>query len=169
FERPLRQAAAVARSMLVGAAADRWNVDPAKCETADGFVINGVRTFTFGELAEEAADRTSPLSTILRQSAKGRIIGQPLQRLDGPAKADGSWRFSGDVRLPEMLFASVRIAPPGGRLIGLSRDAVAKAPSVRHVSVKEDRVAVVADSWWAAERALKLGDPRFSGTRSPEY
>jgi isoquinoline 1-oxidoreductase beta subunit len=168
FERPLREAAAVARSMLVGAAADRWNIDPAKCDTADGFVINGVRTFTFGELAEEAADRSPPLSAPLRQSAKGRIIGQPLQRLDGPAKADGSWRFSGDVRLPGMLFASVRIAPPGGRLIGFLRDAVSKASSVRHVSVKDDRVAVAADSWWAAERALKLGDPRFSGDRSPE-
>ena len=53
--------------MLVGAAADRWNVDPADCETADGFVMNRGRTFTFGELAEEAADRTPPLNPPLRQ------------------------------------------------------------------------------------------------------
>ena len=60
FEQPMREAAAIARAMLVGAAADRWNVDPGECETADGFVINGGRTFTFGELAEEAADRSPP-------------------------------------------------------------------------------------------------------------
>jgi isoquinoline 1-oxidoreductase beta subunit len=168
FEQPLRKAAAVARSMLVGAAADRWNIDPSSCDTADGFVINGVRTFTFGELAEEAADRTPPFSAPLRTSTRGRLIGQPLQRLDGPAKADGSWRFSGDVRLPGMLFASVRIAPPDGRLIGFAREAIAKAPGVSHVSANDSWVAVVADNWWAAERALELADPRFSGERSPQ-
>ena len=106
FERPLREAAAVARTMLVGAAADRWNVMPSECEAADGFVINGARTFTFGELAEEAAEpqlrRSSPQ---LRQRPNPRLIGQPLQRLDGPAKANGSLRFAADVRLPDMLFA----------------------------------------------------------------
>ena len=86
--------------MLVGAAADRWDVDPTDCETGDGFVMNRGRTFTFGELAEEAADRTPPLNPQLRTATKGRLIGQPLPRLDGPAKADGGWRFAGDVRLP---------------------------------------------------------------------
>ena len=56
FEQPLRNAAATARTMLVGAAADRWNIDPATCDTADGFVINGVRTLTFGELADDAGE-----------------------------------------------------------------------------------------------------------------
>ncbi|MGN6848368.1 MAG: molybdopterin cofactor-binding domain-containing protein, partial [Sphingomicrobium sp.] len=166
FEQPLREAAAVARSMLVGAAADRWNIDPTKCDTGDGFVINGVRTFTFGELAEEAADRSPPAKAQLRQSARGRLIGQPLQRLDGPAKADGSWRFAGDVRLPGMLFASVRLAPSGGKLKSFSRDAI-KAPGVRHVVSRETWIAVAADSWWAAERALKEADPIFSGPRTP--
>jgi len=114
FEQPLREAAATARAMLVGAAADRWNVDPGECDTADGLVINGVRTFTFGELAEEAADRSPPRNPTLRPAAKRRLIGQPLQRLDGPGKASGKLRFAGDVRLPGMLFASARLAPTGG-------------------------------------------------------
>ena len=79
FEEPLRHAAAVARTMLIGAAADRWDIDAAECETADGFVLNGARTFTFGELAEEAADRIAPDNPPLRQTTKGRLIGQPLQ------------------------------------------------------------------------------------------
>ena len=166
WEQPLRDAAATARAMLVGAAADRWNVHPATCDTADGFVINGVRTFTFGELAEEAADRSPPSSAPLRKTAKARLIGQPLQRLDGPAKADGSWRFAGDVRLPGMLFASVRMAPPGGRLTGFSRAQIGRLSGVRHVSANDEWLAVVADSWWAAERALKAADPKFSGERT---
>jgi isoquinoline 1-oxidoreductase beta subunit len=166
FEQPLREAAAAARSMLVGAAADRWNISPDECDTADGFVINGVRTFTFGELAEEAAYRSPPLRPKLKSSAKGRLIGQPLQRLDGPAKADGSWRFSADVRLPSMLFAAARMAPPGGRLRGFSHEAIGKVAGVRHVSARDGWIAVVADNWWAAERSLHAADPQFSGERS---
>ena len=167
FEKPLRGAAATARTMLVDAAADRWNVNPATCDTADGFVICGVRTVTFAELAEEAADRRRPAHAALRSGGKSRLAGQPLQRLDGPAKADGSWRFSGDVRLPGMLFASVRIAPPGGRLKSYSRAAIAGLPGIRHVAARDGWIAVVAETWWAAERALKAADPIFSAARSP--
>ena len=166
FEEPLRTAAATARAMLVGAAADRWDVSAAACDTADGLVVNGGRTFTFGELAEEAADRTPPGRAALRQSAKARLIGQPLQRLDGPAKADGSLRFAGDVRLPGMLFAAARLAPPGGLLKHFSRDAIGTVAGVRHTIAREDWIAVAADSWWAAERALKAADPIFSGPRT---
>ena len=167
FEPSLRHAAAVAREMLVGAAADRWTVDPKDCETADGFVMNRGRTFTFGELAEEAADRMAPLQPSLRQSTKERLIGQPLARLDGPAKADGSWRFAADVRLPGMLFASVRMAPPGGALQSFSRETIRSVPGIRHLDARDGWIAVVAESWWTAERGLKAANPKFSGIRTP--
>ena len=164
FEEPLRHAAAVARTMLIGAAADRWDIDAAECETADGFVLNGARTFTFGELAEEAADRSAPDNPPLRQTTRGRLIGQALQRLDGPAKASGSLRFAGDVRLPGMLFAAARLAPPGGRLRGYSREAIG---GVRHVAARDGWLAVAAETWWAAEQALKAAAPIFAGEQSP--
>lgn len=167
FERPMREAAATARAMLIGAAADRWDVEPAQCDTADGFVINGVRTFTFAELAEEAAARSPPGRAPLRRTTKARLIGQPLQRLDGPAKAMGRWRFAGDVRLPGMLHASARLAPSGGKLTGFSREAISRMPGVRHLSATDEWIAVVADSWWQAERALKATNPRFTGERTP--
>jgi isoquinoline 1-oxidoreductase subunit beta len=167
FAEPLRQTAAVARTMLVGAAADRWNVDPRDCETADGFVMNRGRTFTFGELAEEAADRSPPSNPPLKQSTKGRLIGQAVERLDAPAKADGNWRFAADVRLPGMLFASMRVAPPGGRLTSFAREAVERFPGVRHLAARDTWIAVAAESWFEAERALKAADPIFSGRRSP--
>jgi isoquinoline 1-oxidoreductase subunit beta len=167
FDQPLRQAAAVARMMLVGAAADRWNVSPSECETGDGFVLNRGRTFTFGELAEEAADRSAPSHAALRQGRRGRLIGQALERLDGPAKAAGRWRFAGDVRLPGMLFASLRIAPPDGRLTSFARQAIAGVAGVRHVAARDTWIAVVAETWWAAERALKAANPVFNAERAP--
>ena len=167
FEQPLREAAATARAMLVGAAADRWGVDPGECDTADGFVISGVRTVTFGELAEEAAARTPPSHPPLRAGGKSRLIGQPLQRLDGPAKAEGSWRFAGDVRLPGMLFAAARMVPLGGRLIGFDREAIGTVPGVRRLSANGKWIAVVAESWWAAERALHAANPVFTGHKEP--
>jgi isoquinoline 1-oxidoreductase beta subunit len=166
FEQPLREAAAIARSMLVGAAADRWNIGEAECEVADGYVINGVRTFSFGELAEEAAGRTPARSPTLRTTTKGRLIGQPLQRLDAPAKINGRMRFAGDVRLPGMLFASARLAPPEGRLTGHSSDAVRRIAGVRHVTAGDRWIAVAADNWWAAEQALKEADAKFTGSRT---
>ena len=166
FAEPMRKAAATARAMLVGAAADRWNIGEAECEVEDGFVIGGPRKATFGELAEEAAGRRAPSNPPLRTTTKARLTGQPLPRLDGPAKAEGRWRFAADVRLPGMLYASARIAPPGGKLQGFSREAVGRTPGVRHLTANDQWIGVVADSWWAAERALKAASPRFSGERS---
>ncbi len=166
FEGPLREAAAIARAMLIGAAADRWNIDPRECEAADGFVISGIRTLSFADLAEEAAGRSPPRRPQPRTGTKGRLIGQPLQRLDGPAKCDGSLRFAADVRLPDMLFASARLAPPGGRLTSFSRDPVKSIPGVRHLSVRRNSLAIAAETWWAAERAVHAADARFNGPRT---
>ena len=163
----LRETAAVARAILVGAAADRWNIAAAECETADGFVINGVRTLTFGELAEEAAERRPPSNAPLRISAKARLIGQSLQRLDAPAKTEGSWRFAADVRLPGMLFASLRVAPPGGKLTGFSRAAAERSPGVRHLVARDRWIGVAARNWWEAEEAIRAAAPTFSGAKTP--
>lgn len=162
FETPLREAGAIAREMLVGTAADRWNVDPSECDAREGFVYHKGQSFSFGELAEEAGTRRPPMSTIARQGNQGRLIGLALPRLDGPAKASGGWRFASDVRLPGLLFASARIAPVGGKLEEFDRGALEGSPGVRHVAARDGWVALVADSWWQAERALHRANPHFS-------
>ena len=162
FERPLREAGAAARGLLIRAAAARWDVDPAACDTADGFVVATGRRLGFGELAEEAAGLT-PRATALRPLGSGRLAGRPLDRLDLPAKSDGSLRFAGDVRLPAMLFAAARLAPFGGRLTGFSRAGAEAAPGVRAVVANDRWLAIAADNWWAAERALKAANVRFTG------
>jgi len=159
FEQPLREAGAMARDLLVRVAAARWGVDPGQCGSADGFVIHGARRFGFGELAEAAAG-LEPGRPTLRRAGSGRLAGQSLARLDLPAKSDGSLRFAADVRLPEMLFASVRIAPPGGRLTGFSRRAAEKVQLV----VTDGWLAALGETWWAAERALVAAGARFTGS-----
>ena len=163
FEQPMRDAAAVVRSMLVGAAAERWNVAPEECETADGFVLNGARTFTFGELAEEAAGRSPPIVAPRREGSRARLAGAPLPRLDAPSKANGRMRFAADVRLPDLLYASARIAPPHGRLTAFNRAAAEQVSGVRAVIADERSLAAIATTWWAAERAIKAADARFEG------
>ncbi len=160
FEELLREAGAVARAMLVAAAAGRWNVDADECQAADGFIFHRGRSFGFGELAEEAATLSPPSRPTFRKD--GNLVGKPLERLDSRAKANGSWRFAGDVRLPDLLFASARLAPPGGKLEAFDRDAIRGSGGVRHLAATDDWMTVAADSWWQAERALHVARPRFS-------
>ncbi|MEO7603347.1 MAG: molybdopterin cofactor-binding domain-containing protein [Sphingomicrobium sp.] len=161
FEQPLREAGALARAMLIAAAAGRWDVPEAECQAVDGFVFHRGRSFGFGDLAEEAAALKPPSRAPLRAPGEGRLIGKPLERLDGLPKANGSWRFAGDVRLPGLLYASARLAPPGGKLAAFDRDAIARMAGVRHLAARDAWIAVAADNWWAAERALHAANPRF--------
>ena len=163
YERPLREAGATARDLLVRVAADRWDVDPVQCDSADGFVFHDARRLGFGELAEEAAG-LEPGKPMLRSAGSGRLAGQSLARLDLPAKSDGSLRFAADVRLPGMLFASVRIAPPGGRLRGFSRGTAEKVPGLKQLVVTDGWLAALDETWWAAERALVAANARFTGS-----
>ncbi|MEO7411119.1 MAG: molybdopterin cofactor-binding domain-containing protein [Sphingomicrobium sp.] len=157
FEQPLREAGAMARDLLVRAAAAQWDVDPAECEAADGFVAHGGRRLGFGQLAEAAAG-LEPGEPQLRAPGNGRLAGQSLARLDGPAKSDGSWRFAGDVRLPNMLFASVRIMPPRGRLRSYARTS-----QDDQLVAGDGWLAALGATWWAAERALIAAAAGFTG------
>ena len=163
FERPLREASAMARDLLVRVAAQRWDVDPEQCDSADGFVINGARRLGFGQLAEAAAGLKTG-EPVLRRAGSGRLAGQSLARLDLPAKSDGSLRFASDVRLPGLLFASVRIAPPGGRLRGFARKAAEATPGLKQLVATDGWLAAIGDTWWSAERALVTANARFTGS-----
>ena len=159
FEEPLRAAAAGARALLIAAAARQWSVPPAECDTESGAVTHEGKSLAFGKLAA-AADR-DPADVPPRGPQK--LAGQELPRLDLPAKTDGSLRFAADVRLPAMVFASLRMAPPAGRLTGFSEPAARRIAGVRDIVVTDDWIAVIADTWDAAERALIAADPRFTG------
>ncbi|MCW3837155.1 molybdopterin cofactor-binding domain-containing protein [Sphingomonas canadensis] len=162
FEPELRAAGAAARAMLCMAAARRWGVDWKACDTVASQVVSGGQRLGFGALAEDAADETPPEEPPLRTGTANRLTGQRVARLDAPAKVDGSLNYAADVRLPGMVFAAVRQGPAGDTALLTADEALAKAvPGVLSI-VRGDRwVAAVANTWWAAERALAKMRPAF--------
>jgi len=163
FEGPLREAGATARAMLCKAAARRWDADWTTLDTHDGFVWNGGNRLAFAELAEAAADEDLSEEVPMRGGIDNRLAGQLLPRLDIPAKIDGTAMFAGDVRLPNMVYAMVRMAPRGGRLVGLDREAGRAVFGTLQLFENPGWVAVVATNSWAAGKALDSMRPRFEG------
>ena len=161
FEAPLREAGAAARVMLCKAAAARWGGDWESCATADGFVMRDGQRLRFAELAAEAAEHRVPEALPLRSEGP-RLTGQSLPRLDTPAKVDGTANFAADIRLPGMVFAAIRQGPIGDtRLVRINRAAAERLRGVVGVVEQPGWVAAVAESWWAANRALDTLAPRF--------
>lgn len=162
FEDDLRQAGAAARVLLCKAAAKRWGVDWQACGTAAGFVIHGKDRLRFGELAAEAARHGPPSPVPLRGVDPARLYGQSLPRLDTPSKVNGAANFAGDVRLPGMVFVSIRQAPVGNtQLTQVDRAAAAKIRGMVGVVTTDQWVAAAADNWWAANKALDALAPTF--------
>jgi isoquinoline 1-oxidoreductase subunit beta len=162
FEDQLRHAGATARVLLCKAAARRWGAEWQSCGTAGGEVIRGNSRLGFGALAAEAAAERAPSEVPLRTGDANRLYGQSLPRLDAPAKVDGSLNFAADVRLPNMVFASVRMGPIGAtELVRLDRAAANKVPGMLAVVTRATWVAAVANNGWAAERAIEAMRPRF--------
>jgi isoquinoline 1-oxidoreductase beta subunit len=146
FDGPMRLAGAAARTMLVKAAARGWGVDPAGCDTKDGFVINGANRVRFADVAAKAVAETPDAEPKLRPVT---AVGRAARRLDVPAKVDGSAKFAADVRLPGMVFASVRHGPVGTRARGVLAGAVRPG-----VVMGPGWVAATGETWWAANRAV---------------
>ena len=165
FEAPIREAAAVARALLCAAAAQRWNVSAVECDTDGGFVVHEGKRLGFGEVSADAATLSPPDAPPLRAPGTGKLAGDALPRLDLGPKTDGSFRFTADVRLPEMLFASVRLAPPAGKLERFSPEAAKRQAGLVDLVEGDGWLAAIARSWWAADRALTLANPVFSGIR----
>jgi isoquinoline 1-oxidoreductase subunit beta len=157
FWKPLRTAGAAVRTMLVRAAADQWQVDPAGCTAASGTVTHRAsgRTLSYGELADAAGRLPVPPSPSLKDLKDFTLIGKPLKRLDTPGKSDGSVIYGIDVMLPGMKFATLAQSPVfGGRIKHVDDSAAKAVPGVRQVVVLDDLVAVVGDHMWAAKKGL---------------
>jgi isoquinoline 1-oxidoreductase subunit beta len=152
---PLRKAGASAREMLVLAAAKRWGVEPSSCKAEQGVVFHGSsgRRFGYGELVSEAAQLSVPAEPKLKEPSQFRYIGKPMPRLDIPSKVDGSAVYGIDVKVPNMLVATLARCPVfGGKLAKVDERAARAVPGVRHVVRLDSGVAVVADSTWPALR-----------------
>ncbi len=161
FEPLMREAGAGARALLSIAAAARWNANWEELDTRNGFVWRGGDRIPFAELAEAAAGHDLPENLPIRGGLENRLAGQPLPRLDVPAKIDGSALFAADVRLPDMVYAAIRSGPAGSRLASLDKGAADAIPGALKTFENPGWAGVVATNWWAAARALDAMRPRF--------
>lgn len=162
FEGRLRDAGAAARALLCSAAARRWDADWQACDTRDGFVWHGDERMRFGEVAADAAKLTVPAGVAWRTGSESRLVAQELPRIDLPSKVDGSVNYAADIRLPDMVYASIAEGPIGDATVKRIDEAAAKRVMGVLDVVKTDRwVAVVATNWWAADRGLAAAAPRF--------
>src|SRR5262245_49691229 len=160
FWTPLRQAGAVGRNLLIAAAAQRWNVDPATCHARDGVVFDasGSKYLSYGELAEAAAKLpVLPAANVKLKDPKDfTLIGTRAKRVDSAIKIDGRALYGIDTRLPGMKLAAVAISPVlGGKAKAVDEKAALAVKGVRQVVNIDEAVAVVADHTGAANKGLE--------------
>jgi len=150
---PMREAGARARAMLIGAAAQRWQVPPAECGTESGFVVHGAsgKRAGFGELAEAAAALPVPDQVVLKDPADFRIIGKAVPRTDLAEKVRGGPIYACDVPVTGVLVAVVARSPVfGGTPKSWDEAAALQVAGVRKVARISSGVAVIADGYWSA-------------------
>lgn len=154
----VRKGGAVARHMLIEAAAEKWDVPMDECQASNSVITHkpSGRTTTYGNVAAHAAELFPPEQIELKDPKDWKLIGQPVKRLDTDDKLNGKQIYGADLSLPGMLNASIKACPVfGGKLKSFDASKVSSMQGVRHViAVNDDAVAVVADTWWQAKTAL---------------
>ncbi len=154
----VREGAAAAKAMLIEAAANEWDVPASECTSENSIITHGPtgKTTTYGKVAGAAAELAPPLEVTVKDPSEWKIIGQPKKRLDTAEKLTGKQIYGADLQLDGMLNASIRQAPKiGAKLKSFDEAAVASMPGVQKVvAVGDNAVAVIADKWWQANKAL---------------
>jgi len=154
----LRQAGATARQMLIAAAALRWGVPAEQCTARNSVITHAGsgRKVTFGAVAADAAKIKPPIDVALKDPSQWTLAGKPQRRLDVLDKITGQPVYAIDVRLPDMLYAAIVQCPIfGGDLKSVDESSIAGMAGIRRVVKLPEAVAVIADSWWRAKRAVE--------------
>src|SRR5258706_9813245 len=156
----MRKAGAVAREMLISAAALTWGVDRFSCSAQNGNIVHAAssRRLSYGELSAKAATLPVPTDVTLKQAKDYKIVGQRLARLDTPAKVTGEAVFGIDFRMPGMKYAVLSRCPTiGGKAASFDDKESKKISGVTYVGKSSDAaVAVVADSVWGAMEGRRV-------------
>jgi isoquinoline 1-oxidoreductase subunit beta len=154
----VRKGGAIARTMLVQAAADEWKVPAAECTVAKSVISHTAskRQTTFGKVSAAAAKLTPPKEVTLKDPKNWTLVGKRMARLDTIEKTTGKQIYGMDLKLPGMLNAAIKACPVfGGKLKGFDDSATMKVAGIKKiVRVGDDAVAVVADTWWHAKKGL---------------
>ena len=164
----MRRVGAMARAVLVSAAAETWSVPASELTTASGQVRHAAsnRTIGYGQLGAAAAKITppDPASVPLKDPKQFKIIGQPIANVDNLPIVTGRPLYGIDFSMPGLLYAVYQRCPVhGGKPVSANLEAIKKLPGIRHALLLQGAesgapyggVAIVADSWWLAESARK--------------
>ena len=154
----VRKGGAAARMMLIQAAAESWGVPATECSASNSVITHtSGKTISYGKVAEAAAKLDAPKDVPLKDPKTWTIAGKPLKRLDTAPKVTGQPIFGIDTRRPGMVYAAISACPVfGGKLASCDEAKVSDMPGVKKVvKVGDNAVAVVADSWWRAKKALE--------------
>lgn len=158
----MRQAGAMARLMLVQAAAAEWKVPADEIAVHQGALAHARsgRRGTFGAFAAKAATVPVPWTVALKQPSAFTLIGKRVPRLDTPAKINGSAQYALDVKRPGLLTALIARPPRFGARVKAIDDAAARAvKGVVEIATGPGMVAVIGRGYWAAKKgrdALKI-------------
>ena len=155
----VRKGGAAARMMLVQAAADEWKVPASECKAVAGVITHAPsnRSTTYGKVAAAAGKLTAPTDVPLKDPKDWKLAGKRLARLDTVDKTTGKQIYGADLQMPGMLNAAIMACPVfGGKVRSTGFKPETKMPGVRQVlTVGDNAVAVVADTWWHAKKALE--------------
>ncbi len=160
----LREAGAVARTLLVAAAAARWRVEPSTCSVARGVVAHAGsgRSLGFAALAKAAGELPMPDKVVLKDVRSFTLIGKPTRRIDAADKVRGATQFGIDVRIPGLKVATVLACPTfGGKLAAVDDKRARSLPGVIDVIQITNAVAVVGEHFWAAKQGLEALEVRW--------
>jgi isoquinoline 1-oxidoreductase beta subunit len=160
----MRVAGAAAKAVLLQAAANAWEVpvDSLVAEKSHIIHAGSKRRATFAEFARQAAELSQPVKPVLKTPGEFTLLGTDVPRIDVPAKVDGSAPFGIDAVLPGMKYASVKASPVFGAMVqSVDEMSVLDMPGVRKVVNLGDAVAVIADGYWQASKALARLDVVF--------
>lgn len=161
----MRVTGAATRAVLLEAAANEWQVAVAELSAAGSMIRHQAsgREATFAHFAPAAAELPLPDKPALKSPHEFRIMGTSPPRFDVPPKVDGSADFGIDAVLPGMKNAAIRAAPVfGGRVLSVDESSIQDMPGVRKTVNLGDAVAVIADGYWQAKKALDKLAVEFS-------
>ena len=139
-----------------------WN----ECQATNGFIIHKKtsKKLSYGKLALSASKITPPEEPILKKPEEYKYIGNSVPKIHTKSKSNGKAIFGYDVRMPDMLFASVKQSPIfGGKLKSYDEKAVKNISGFISVVPVPNGIAVVANSTWRAMKCLEVLNPKFEG------
>lgn len=153
----MRRAGAAAREMLLQAAAEQWGVPVTECHAELGSVIHSAsdRRANYGALAQAAAVLKPPPAPRLKLRKEYRLCGQSPQLLHVERAVRGTLAYGMDAVVPGTKYAAIRHVPAfGGAISNFDAAAVSSLPGVRDILQLPAAMAIIADSYWQAQRAL---------------